>query len=222
MPDPKVNTSTRNSFPKVNTSTRNSFPNLMSFRPPDVNTSTRNSFPNLMSFNPKVNTSTGKPDVNTSTGNSFMDKIPGGMGTMTGAAVGAVAGVVGGLMDNSDIRSGNQAINNSINSMQNVLADLKKQRTDLSNSRASEATSFLTQYVTARDPNRSNGIAQMYQQGQNNFRDSMASNDAQVNAANSQISALNSQKQTEKEWWEIGLGSLGSAAASALPMMLMG
>ena len=140
-----------------------------------------------------------------------------GMAGMAGAAT----GLIGGILGNQEIKSQNAAIQNSIDSFQKQLDDLKRQREEATKYRRGEATDFLTQYVTARDPNRSSQIAQMYATGQDRYRNELQNYDAMQNAANASIAQLQAQKQREKSGWEIageGLLSVGQM----LPYMLMG
>jgi len=79
----------------------------------------------------------------------------------------------------------------------------------------------LTQYVTARDPNRSSQIAQMYSTGQDRYRSELQNYDQMQSQFNANIAQLQSQKQKEKTGWEIaGEGLLG--VGQMLPYMLMG
>jgi hypothetical protein len=164
------------------------------------------------------------------TSDSFMGTVKnlgsqalGALSTSAGIAgmAGAATGLIGGLLGNQEIKSQNAAINNSINTMQNQLNELKKQREDATKYRRGEATDFLTQYVTARDPNRSSQIAQMYSTGQDRYRSELQNYDQMQSQFNANIAQLQSQKQKEKTGWEIvGEGLLG--VGQMLPYMLMG
>lgn len=140
---------------------------------------------------------------------------------MLAMGAGAVGGLVGGLLGNQEIKSQNNALNKSIGTFQSQLADLKKKREEATQFRRGEATDFLTNYVTARDPNRSAQISQMYTTGQDRYRNELQANDSMQTQVTGAIGQLQSQKQKEKNAWEIG-GETLLGAASMLPYALMG
>lgn len=160
--------------------------------------------------------------ANAAPATGMMDSIGGFLQSPAGMmGAGAVTGIVGGLLDNANISSQNKAIGSAVDKMNTQLNDLKKQRSDAVQYRKGEATDFLTSYVTARDPNRSSQIAQMYQSGQERYRNELQSNDQLQSNVNSQIAELEKQKQKKLGFGEIaGQGLVG--AAQMLPFALMG
>lgn len=154
---------------------------------------------------------------------SLMPEVTAGQ-VGAGAALGAVGGLVGGIMDYSNVRAQNSALNSGINSLQGKVNELAEQRKQAINARKSEATDFLTQYVTTRDPNRSQGIAQMYSSGNERLKSELASNDTMQANLLSEAAKLKAMKQDDNPW-NIATSTVGGAAQSAaslLPMMLMG
>jgi hypothetical protein len=197
----------------------------------DFNRSQQGFRPLQSNYNPAMELApTTLPSVQNQTSDGFMGTVKnlgsqalGTLSTNAGMAgmAGAATGLIGGLLGNQEIKSQNAAINNSINTMQSQLNELKKQREDATKYRRGEATDFLTQYVTARDPNRSSQIAQMYSTGQDRYRSELQNYDQMQSQFNANIAQLQSQKQKEKTGWEIvGEGLLG--VGQMLPYMLMG
>lgn len=145
----------------------------------------------------------------------FLSSPSGAMG------MGAVSGLIGGFMGNQQIKSANSGLQKGINSFESQLSDLKRQREEATQYRKGEATDFLTNYVTARDPNRSAQISQMYATGQDRYRNELQNNDAMQSQVNAGIAQLQAQKQKEMNGFEIaGQGLLG--AAQMVPFALMG
>lgn len=140
----------------------------------------------------------------------------------TGAiGMGAVSGLIGGFLGNQQIKSANSGLQKGISSFESQLSDLKRQREEATQYRKGEATDFLTNYVTARDPNRSAQIAQMYTTGQDRYRNELQNSDTMQSQVNAGIAQLQAQKQKEMNGFEIaGQGLLG--AAQMIPFALMG
>ena len=186
----------------------------LQFKPLEV--SNKTNIPEMDIYTPNAQMNAGNTVSGALNGiGSFMQSPMGGIAT------GAVGGSIGGFLGNQQIKSQNRAINNSINTMKGQLEEVKRQRQEAIGNRRGESADFLANYITARDPNRSSQIAQMYNVGQERFRSELAQNDANQLSVNNAIAQLQSQKQKEMSGWEIaGQGLLG--AAQMLPFALMG
>lgn len=187
--------------------------------PMSQNLSTRN----IPTQNPRLEP-VELPSPNTvSSGISGMgNKVGEFLSSPTGAiGMGAVSGLIGGFLGNQQIKSANSGLLKGISSFESRLSDLKRQREEATQYRKGEATDFLTNYVTARDPNRSAQISQMYATGQDRYRNELQNNDAMQSQVNAGIAQLQAQKQKEMNGFEIaGQGLLG--AAQMIPFALMG
>lgn len=136
-------------------------------------------------------------------------------------ALGALGGLIGGFLGNKEIESNNSAIQNSMNTIGSKLDELKRQRLEAIKYRRSEAQDFLTNYATVRDPNKSSQIAQMYQTGQDRFRNELAQSDAMNAQFTGQLAQLQGMKQKPKGFGEI-VGETALGTVQLLPYALMG
>lgn len=177
----------------------------------------------ILTSNPRLETvGLSSPNTASSGVSGLGDKIGGFLSSPAGAmGMGAVSGLIGGFMGNQEVKSANAGLQGGIRSLESQLNDLRKQREEATQYRRGEAADFLTNYVTARDPNRSAQISQMYTTGQDRYRSELQSNDNMQSQVNTGIAQLQSQKQKEMNGWEMaGQGLLG--AAQMVPFALMG
>ena len=55
-----------------------------------------------------------------------------------------------------------------------LMSKNRQEQSDVTQQATADATDMRTNYITARDPNKAQGLAQMYQSGMNNFRNTIA------------------------------------------------
>lgn len=136
-------------------------------------------------------------------------------------ALGALGGLIGSYLGNKEIESQNAAVQRSMNTISSKLDELKRQRLEAIKYRRSEAQDFLTNYATVRDPNKSSQIAQMYQTGQDRFRNELSQSDAMNAQFTGQLAQLQGLKQKPKGFGET-VAETALGAVQLLPYALMG